>query len=102
MKPAGFEGCDPNFGICEDAVEVLAWQALATTELNQVRDLAILRADQIIGDCRRCVGGSLLLGDGSKVCKMAGLAIEFTSLGPDIDSPALCEGPAAEGRIGVS
>lgn len=99
MKPFGFEGRDPNYGICPDAVEVLTWQALACTALTRARSRGILRSGQIINSCERCVGGSLLLGDESKVCKMAGKAIEFTSLGPAIDEPPLYEGPYPQEEI---
>jgi len=99
MKPSGFEGCDPNYGLCADAMDVLSWQALASTQPTQIREAAKVRADGILNECGRCDRGSMLRGDPTKTCKMAGLAIEFTSLGPDINDPPLYGGPYAQDRI---
>lgn len=75
---------DPNFGICVNAADVMAWQMLAATELTPTRARAMVRADRILGKCERCRDGSLLREDPTKVCMLAGIAIEFTSLGPEV------------------
>ena len=97
MRRGGCEYTDPNYGLCPDAVEVLAWQALASTEPTTIRAAAIARADELIGECRRCVNGSLLNGDPMQGCTMAGLAIKFTSLGPVVkELPECVEVPVVQ------
>jgi hypothetical protein len=76
------ERLDPNYGICGPAADVLAWQALASTELTAMRAQAIDRADRLLFKCRLCIGGSLLLGDPAASCVLEGREQGFTSLGP--------------------